>query len=269
MKLRFIKIKFLVLLIMLAVSCSSYIDGEFNVNPNEPVTVPVNAMLPQIGISVADLTGGNFSRFNSILTQQVEGIERQFASFNQYSGLTPEQFNTMWQRLYEKIFIEADILIAKSGEDGYNHYRATGEVLKAYALMLATDVWGDIPYTEAGLGLEFSNPVYDDQATVIYPAIFALLESALNNFNKSNGGLALGSDDVFFGGDIDKWKRAIKAIRSRAYLHQGEYSKALVDAQDSFQSREDNLRYTYSESSPGPWDRFLDIRGGMYNFILL
>lgn len=266
MKLRYLKIKLLVLLSLLAVSCSSYIDEEFNVDPNKPATVPVNAMLPQIGIGVTDLTGGNFSRFNSILTQQVEGIERQFASFNQYSGLTPEQFNPMWQKIYEKIFIETDILIANSQENGYNHYRAVGEILKAYALMMATDVWGDIPYTEAGLGLEFSNPVYDDQSTVIYPAIFALLDSALSNFNMPNGGLALGSDDVFYGGELDKWKKATRAIRSRAYLHQGEYSKALRDAQNSFESPEDNLRYTYSEGSPGPWERFLDIRGGDVQF---
>lgn len=266
MNFRFIRLSLVAFLTSVALSCSSSIDNEFNVDPNRPASVPVNAMLPQIEISIADLTGGNFSRFNSIITQQVEGIERQFSGFNQYSGLTPQQFDDMWVIMYERILIETDVMILKGQENGYNHYQAVGEVLKAYALMMATDVWGNIPFTEAGLGLDIPNPVYDNRTSVIYPAIFTLLDRAFSNLNKSNGGLALGSEDVIYGGNIDKWKKAVRAIRARAYLHRGNYSNALVEAQNSLESREDNIRFTYSEGSPGPWDRFIDRRAGDVRF---
>lgn len=266
MKYNIIKTKLIALLALMAVSCSSYIDEELNVDPNKPASVPVNAMLPQIAISVADVTGGEFSRFNCMLTQQVEGVARQWTSFNQYTGLTPNRFDSAWNDLYENVFIEADVMIAQSQENGFSHYQGIGEVLQAYSWMMATDVWGDIPYTESGQGLDFQSPVYDDQATVIYPAIFAQLASAMNSLNGTDGGFPVGSDDVFYGGDIEKWKKAALAVRARAYLHQGDYVNALADAQASFTSAADNLRFNYTDASPGQWDRFNDGRTGDIEF---
>ena len=266
MKFKHIQTKLLALLALTAVACSSYIDEELNVDPNKPSSVPVNAMLPQIAIQVADSYGGEFSRFNCMLSQQVEGVERQWTSFNQYTGLTPNRFDTAWTDLYENVFVETDLLISQSQKNGFSHYQGIGEVLKAQALMAATDVWGDIPFTESGKGLEFQSPAYDDQATVIYPAIFAFLNSALGNFDLTDGGFPVGGDDVFYGGDIDAWKKAARALRARAYLHQGDYANALADAQASFTSREDNMRFTFTSAAPGPWDRFNDGRTGDLEF---
>lgn len=266
MKINNIKTKLILLLAVFAASCSSYIDEELNVDPNKPSSVPVNALLPQIGVSIADLTGGEFSRFNCMLSQQIEGVERQWTSFNQYTGLTPNRFDTAWTDLYENVFIETDVLISQSQASGFSHYQGIGEVLKAYSLMMATDVWGDIPFTESGQGLDFQSPMYDDQETVIYPAIFNFLQSALSNFDKTDGGFPVGSDDVFYGGDIDKWKKAARAIRARAYLHQGNYGSALTDAQAAFTSRDDNMRFDYSEATPGPYHRFNDGRTGDLEF---
>jgi len=266
MKYNILKTKFIALLALMAVSCSSYIDEELNVDPNKPASVPVNALTPQIAVSIADLTGGEFSRFNCMLTQQIEGVERQWTSFNQYTGLTPNRFDTAWTDLYENVLIETDVMITQSEENGFSHYQGIGEVLKAYSFMMATDVWGDIPYTESGQGLDFQSPVYDDQATIIYPAIFALLDDALANFNATDGGFPVGSDDVFYGGDIEKWKKAARAIRARGHLHQGNYASALTDAQAAFTSRDDNMRFNYSEATPGPYYRFNDGRTGDLEF---
>ncbi|WP_109097920.1 SusD/RagB family nutrient-binding outer membrane lipoprotein [Aquimarina sp. AU58] len=265
MKSHIFKIQFIFLLCIATISCENFLDENLNVDPNKPSSVPVSAMLPSIGINIADVTGGDFSRFNCLLTQQVEGVARQWTSFNSYTGLTPNRFDTAWTNLYEAIFIELDIYIKQSEELGANHYLGIGQILQAYSLMLATDVWGDIPYTEAGQGLDNTSPVYDDQATVIYPAIFSLLQSGIENLGKNDGGFAV-EGDVFYGGDTALWIKAARAIRARAHLHQDNYADALTDAQASFTSRSDNLRFTYEATKPGQWHRFNDGRTGDIEF---
>ena len=247
-------------------SCESFLDENLNLDPNKPASVPVNAMLPSMGITIADVTGGDFSRFNSLLTQQVEGVERQWTSFNNYTGLTPNRFDTAWTNLYEAVFIELEVFMAQSRENGFNHYLGIGQILKAYSYMLATDVWGDIPFTEAGQGLDIASPSYDDQATIIYPAIFNLLSEGIANLQGPSGELTPSGDDIFYGGNTENWIKAARAIRARAHLHQGNYAEALADAQASFTSRDDNMRFTYSTATPGQWFRFNDGRTGDIEF---
>ena len=248
------------------IGCESFLADDINVDPNKPITVPVNAILPNIEIRIADVYGGDFSRFNSMLSQQVEGVARQWSSFNQYSGLTPNRFDNAWQTTYEDVLIEANAMIAQAEENGYNHYAGVGKILKAFALMNATDVWGDIPYTESALGIENINPVFDGQTTVIYPEIFALLTSAKSDLAGSDGGLAIGSDDVIYSGNISKWVLAANAIIARGYLHLGDYNQALTNAQNSLTSASDNLSFTYSDTKPAPWHRFNDGRTGDIEF---
>ena len=55
------------------ISCESFLADDINANPNKPNSVPVSAMLPNIEIRLVDVYGGDTSRFNSLISQQVEG----------------------------------------------------------------------------------------------------------------------------------------------------------------------------------------------------
>ena len=57
-------------------SCEKYIGGDFNSDPNNPTSVPISAQMPAIQLSLVDVYGGLFSRFNCMRTQQVEGVAR-------------------------------------------------------------------------------------------------------------------------------------------------------------------------------------------------
>ena len=198
-----------------------------------------------------------------------ETVNRLFgsfqASFNNYTGLTPNRFDTAWDNYYENILIEVNTMINQAEENGYNHYAGIGKIIKAFSLMVMTDLWGDIPYTEAALGISNINPTFDSQAS-IYAEVYALLSSAESLISGSNGGLAVGSDDVIYSGNLDKWKKGINAIRARGLLHQGDNAGALNAAKASFTSRDDNMSYTYNSSQPGGWWRFNDGRTGDIEF---
>ncbi|MEP1097260.1 MAG: SusD/RagB family nutrient-binding outer membrane lipoprotein [Cyclobacteriaceae bacterium] len=253
-------------LVLTAFSCEDFIGGDLNADPNKPLTVPIAGVLPQVQISLADTYGGSFSRWNCMFTQQVAGVARQWTSFNQYS-ITPNRFDDSWADMYENVLVELLPVKAEATENGYNHYLGIANVLEAYAIMAMTDVWGDIPYTEAGLGSDNFNPVYDDQATVIYPAVFRLLNEALTLFTQTSGEIVPGADDLYYGGDVDQWTKAANAILARYHLHLGDNAAALAAAKLSFEDRSDNMAYQYgADPHSGQWYRFNNGREGDIEF---
>ena len=246
-------------------ACESFIADDINLDPNNPSSVTLNAILPSIQVRHMDVYGGQTSRVNSMFAQQTEGVARQWSSFNDYSGLQPVRFNTVWDIYYEDILVEVNALIADATEDGYNHYAGVGQIQKAAALLDMTDWWGNIPYTTAATGIEEINPTFDDQSA-IYSEVFNLLNSGISLLNGSNGGFAVGGDDVIYGGDVSKWIKAANAIKARAHLHLGQYGEALTAAKSSFESAADNMSYTFGTTQQAGWWRFNDGRTGDIEF---
>ncbi len=252
-------------LVLTAFSCEDFLGGDFNQDPNKPATVPITGILPQIQIQMADTYGGGFSRWNCMFTQQVEGVARQWSAFNQYA-IQPVRFDAEMNDYYENVLVELQVIKAEATEEGYNHYLGVSNVIEAFMIMTSVDVWGDIPYTEAGLGAENFNPVYDDDEAV-YTAGFNLLVEAINLFGQPSGLVAPGTEDVYYGGDIDQWEKAANALLARYHLHLGEYQDALSRAQASFEDRSDNMSYQYGTvPDGGPWFRFNDGRTGDIEF---
>jgi len=263
---KIINVFILVLITLSSTSCEDSFFEDNNADPNKPFAVPISAALPAIQLTIVDSKGGLFSTFSNMFIQQVEGVERQWDSFNKYD-VQPVRTNGPWQQMYENVFVELKLVSQKATDDGLNHYLGVAKTLEAYALMMTTDVFGDIPYTEASLGDENSNPAYDDQLSIIYPAIRTLLTDALALFNAAPGSIAPGSDDVIYGGDIDAWKLAVHAILARQYLHLGDNANALAEAKLAFTSRADNMGYKYpGAGNDGGWYGFNDVRQGDIEF---
>ena len=254
-----------VLCIIVFSSCESFIADDINLDPNNPGSVTLNAVLPSIEVRMMDWYGGQTSRVNSMFTQQTEGVARQWSSFNDYSGLTPVRFNTVWDIYYEDILIEVNSLITDATTDGYNHYAGIGQIIKAAAMMSATDWWGDIPNSKAALGIDEINPTFDAQAG-IYSEIFSLLDSGISLLKGGDGGYTVGGDDVIYGGNPSAWIKAANALKARGYLHLGQYSDALSSARSSFASRADNMSYKFSITQQAGWWRFNDGRTGDIEF---
>ena len=248
------------------VGCEDYIGGDINQDPNNPTSVPVSAQMPAFQIALADVYGGAFSRFNCMLSQQVEGVARQWLSMNQYTGLTPNRFDAAWQNIYENTLNEIKIAKASAAEDGLNHYLGVINVIEAFTLMTATDVWDDMPYTNGLNGIDDINPAYDSQ-DAIYTTIFSLLDQAISLFGGAPGSVLPGGEDVFYGGDIAAWEKAAYAIKARGLLKQDDYAGAASEAAKAFGSAAENLAFQYPDANAaGQWYRFNRDRTGDLEF---
>ena len=253
----FNKLIFTALMLLSFASCESYIEGDgINSDPNNPTSVPISAQLPAFQVQIADMTGGDFCRFNCMLIQQVEGVARQWSSFNQYTGLTPNRFDGGWQDVYENVLNEIKIARADAVENGYNHHQGILNIMEAYTMQMATDVWDDMPYTDALQGIDALNPTYDTQAN-IYAAIHSLLDQGIAQLSGAPGPLSLDDSDVFYGGNVDNWIAAAHGIRARALLKDNNYAGAANEALSAFDDAAQNLSYEYPDvNAAGPWFRF-------------
>lgn len=258
---------FLVLLLTTSIlSCEKFIGGEFNADPNNPASVPVGAQIPAIEIALADVYGGDFSRLGSMLTQQTEGVARQWVAFNQYTGLTPNRFDDGWQNIYENVLNEIQIAKASSSEDGFNHFLGMLQIIEGYTLMIATDVWDDMPYDDAFKGLESTNPAYNTQAD-IYGKVYKLLDDGIALLEGPSGSVSPGAEDVFYGGNTSAWISAARATKARGLLHQKDYAGAATEAAASFGSGADNWAFQFPDAnSAGSWYRFNRDRTGDIEF---
>lgn len=253
-------------LVLAFAGCENFIGGDINADPNNPTAVPISAQLPAFQIALADVYGGAFSRFNCMLSQQVEGVARQWVSFNQYTGLTPNRLDAAWTNTYENVLNEVKIAQRSAVADDLNHYKAVLDVTEAFTLMMATDVWDDIPYTQALQGIENTNPTFDSQES-IYSSVMSLLDGGIAAFGGASGPVTPGSDDVFYGGNVANWTKAAYAIKARGLLHLDDYAGAMAAAQSAFTSAAENLAFQYPDANAaGQWYRFNRDRTGDLEF---
>lgn len=123
--------------------------------------------------------------------------------------------NAMWQQYYQNVIKYTRDIISKTQSDPNraNLYQMA-RIFQAYAFMVLTDEYGDIPYTEAGQGLsnQLFLPKYDAQQD-IYPKIIQELQEAGAALNASG---TVETADLLYAGNIAKWKKFAASLLLRA-----------------------------------------------------
>lgn len=209
----------IMVLFMAMITINSCELQELNENPNAVKEVPVNVLLPFNQEGLARLMGGTTQVMAGIFMQYYEGIENHPLPLQTYR--VDEALYTEWnfQDYYNGPMINIKHMIDIAEEDGYTpHYIGIGKTLMAVSLGNLTSLWGDVPYSEALKGSDNLSPVYDSQQD-IYEEIQQLLDDALLHFEMDNPGIKPSTDDLLFGGDMEKWKQVVWALKARYYMH--------------------------------------------------
>lgn len=124
------------------------------------------------------------------------------------SANTFDYASRAWNDCYRSAgYANAIIQKHKADADKVNLVSAA-TVMKVLALSYITDMYGDIPYTNALQGFDGTSlgvifPSYDKQQDV-YNSMLGELDAALTSFNPSS---AKPAADLMYGGDIAKWKK--------------------------------------------------------------
>ncbi|WP_300597535.1 SusD/RagB family nutrient-binding outer membrane lipoprotein [Niabella sp.] len=192
-------------------SCKKFVD--VNANPNSPEDVPPKVLLPTTSVGIS-FTNVNQLGLATGLMMQHNAAVAQWTAFDVYNLADQTGVTNAWSyEIYSGTVNNLRILIAKTQETS-PVYSGIAKIELAYIMGLTTDLWGDIPYSEAGLGLANTSPRYDKQediykgnASAGIQSLFDLVKEGMADLDKPSA-LKPTTDDPFYGGDISKWRRA-------------------------------------------------------------
>lgn len=193
-------------------SCSDYLD--INQNPNNPVTVPPATLLPSGLAGSAFSNANDLNRFASVIMSVTAGANGSPFTWDRYNT-DGSDFGNQWRfELYGGALINYQKLIEVAQTSNSNAYVGIAKIMKAYTFSIATDVWGDVPYSQALQGDANTQPRLDTQKEIYLgdnakgiQSLFDLVKEGLADLEKTSS-TTPGSDDIVYGGTIENWKKA-------------------------------------------------------------
>jgi len=196
----------------LLTACDKGFD-ELNVNPTALTAVdPAYQLNTAIVNSVPNY--GNLSYETTIVKQMVTPFTGQGAAAN-FNLDNRSVAAGNWNQFYNTVIREVVDVVEKTKDvPARSNLYHMARIWKAYAFMVLTDTYGDVPYTQAGRSfLEgVVKPVYDPQEA-IYADLLAELESASAGLDATKARI---TSDILYDGDLTRWKRFGYSLLLRA-----------------------------------------------------
>ncbi|MDF1549079.1 MAG: SusD/RagB family nutrient-binding outer membrane lipoprotein [Bacteroidales bacterium] len=228
---------FLAIVAVLATSCSKF--EEMNIDPNTPKTVPTSGLLTQAQANLVYNFNGELAQLGSQYVQHFTQLEYTYKS-NYDEGEGRSSFYSAYlgglTDLQEIIRLNEDEATkSDAGKFGDNENQiAVAKILQTWAFHNITDVWGDVPYTDALRGSDdIIAPKYDTQED-IYDGLIAELDAAIAMINPS--ALSDLQGDLIFDGDMNMWKAFAESLRLRIAMRLSEVddtkANSLIDDAD-------------------------------------
>lgn len=212
----------LMILVFPMTSCDNDFD-ELNTNPNVINEIDYNTLLTH---AILETSGGRYENWRAGLIYSSTMIQH-FATLPGYWSGDKYLYNagyssSLFDRNYSTT-IKSMVDILDKTDPGSNLYNAT-LIWWVATMHRLTDMYGDVPYSEAGKGFIEGNfrPVYDSQ-DAIYADMLAKLETAAGAMNP--GGDAL-SGDILFDGDINLWKSYAYSLMLRLGMRMSKVDAA-------------------------------------------
>jgi hypothetical protein len=232
-------------------ACSDFLD--VNTDPNRLADAPFTTQLP--GTLFAAGTAHYGASFSiSQITQHIAG-----AGAGGTDSHNEIRLGGTWTSVYLNGMTNLYDIIKNADAAKSPHYSGVAKVMVALNLGLATDIWGDIPYSEA-INLDKSfYPKFDAQQEV-YQKIPVLLDEAIVNLNETTSPFSPKTDDLMYGGNRTKWVKLARALKARYAIHLTKKGgKAAADAAlaaisaGALVDNTDDLQLNYALNSLNPW----------------
>lgn len=255
------------------VSCSDFLD--INEDPNNPREATLSFVLPSAQLNMAGALGaatgglGNFTSLYMHHTVQRGATQNDYAFKGDDFGV-----GTPWRVLNTFALNDLEQMLAQAETLQAGPYLGIGKIMKAYIYSIIVDMWGDVPFFEAQKGAEALFPAFDDDREV-YNALFALIDEGIAGLAEESP-FTPGSDDLIYGGDLDKWRKFAKTLKLKMYTQvrlvedvSAEVAKLISD--DDLIGPGDDFQFQYGASSApdnrNPAYAQEYAQGGAFNYI--
>lgn len=208
----------LVLGLLLFASCDSVDDHfeDLNIDPTEADQIDPNFKLTDIQLRISGERYENWRTnliYSSTMMQHLAALPGYWTG-DKYT-YNPDYSSAMWDRYYPNIAKNVEDLLIQTCETPEDaNLCAITETTRVLMYHRLTDLYGDIPYSEAGRGfLEgITQPKYDQQS-FIYNDMLTRLEQAAASL--SGSGDTFGEGDLIYQGDPVKWRKLANSLMLR------------------------------------------------------
>ena len=200
--------------------CKKHLD--INHDPNFPTLDQGNPSLvfPVGVLATIGETGGDLAIAGGLLSQffAQASLAQQYTDVDSYNMPTTDRFvNGPWDLIYPSGLKNFQYVIDHAKASGDWNFYLLGTVMKAYAAEVLVDMHDQIPYFEALQGTGNLNPKFDD-GYAIYTDLLSSIDTALSKDFSASTNTAPGTQDLVFGGDMQKWKDFANTLKLKMYL---------------------------------------------------
>lgn len=163
--------------------------------------------------------------YGSTMMQHTTSVSWTYVFYTYSEGYNAAYWDALYSGDRGVIRDITDVTRNWEGKEGFENDYQLARIMKAYMFHRMTDLYGDIPYSEAGRirdGIAY--PKYDTQET-IYSDLLNELNEAQAAINVS-GGTQLGSAELYFNGDLNKWKKFANSLILRIAMRLSKVNPA-------------------------------------------
>jgi len=200
---------------------------EINTNPNV-----VEKPNPNFLFSRAQLDGLNNNYFFTNILE-CGGMLQHYATYKEASGVGDKYlsnevyFSAYFNQIYPTALNETQIVIDAVKDNANDSNKLNiARIWKAYLYHRITDLYGDIPYSEAAKATssQIFLPKYDSQE-FIYKDLLKELDEAATALDAAKP--SFGKADFIYDGDVAKWKKFSYSLMLRLGLRLSKVDPAL------------------------------------------
>ncbi len=250
--------KLLILLIIIGfnISCSDFKD--WNVDEKHPSKVSAEALVTNSQEYAALRMASTSVNYNIFKMLAQYWTETTYTDEANYDLVNRNIGGNFWTNIYTilldlkdaKGIVENDASIDATTKA---NKKAIIDLMQVYLFHVLVDTYGDIPYSEA-LDINNVTPKYDNDEDV-YNDLFDRITADVAAL--SNGGSSFGNADLYYGGDVNAWKKFGNSLKLRMALRIADQNptKAAQMANEAvnsgvFTSNSDNFEFHFLAQPP-------------------
>lgn len=212
---KFNNIKYLLLTVILVWSCTDDFD-EINTDPNAYNEIDLSYQLAKVQLDQSGKREEVWRYDLGITSSMIQHFSGSWWCQHgaQYRVVEQSHWYSLWEESFPRDAKNIQSIIDLTTDDpSMVNVRSAARIMKVLIYSKITDLYGDIPYSQAVKGFTegILTPEYDRQQD-IYADFFNELDEAVAAFDENQEPI---SSDLFFGGDLDKWRRFGNSLRLR------------------------------------------------------
>jgi hypothetical protein len=199
-----------------------------------------------------------------------------FNLFDRHALKSPQLGGNPWPIFYTNLRDNEIILTQSRTTETFAIYEGPALILKAYMAAGLTDIFGDVPYSEAFNGVNGTvTPKYDLQS-----AIYQADGGILDNLRKGIAAIESYSDviplegDILFNGNLDSWVRFANSLRIKHLVRISDKMDVSQELQSIYNEgnylteNAQNAVFNFTNTDPNSF-RLAQLRIGDFNNFVL